>query len=141
MIVLYKDRKVEDGQEVQIYKNLHNDMYSIRCPFTRLVLAHGFDFLLKEAFPIVSEKGRQKVNKEQRKSVHAYVQGKIYTKTFLYKFYELDTLHYNPYITSQFMLWRNKISFDGGDLYFHKDSVKVGVTEEESRRIRFRGLT
>lgn len=117
MIQSYKDRSVSPNKIVQVYRNLNNNSFSIRCSKSKLVLAHGNDFIIKNAFSKVSESGRQRVIKEGRKNVHAYVEGEI--SEDVVKDYEiLDELYYNPYGQANFTLKNNKCKFVSGDLYF-----------------------
>lgn len=60
---------------VQVYRNLHNDMWSIRDFNTGLVLGHALAVTLTDAKFVVREAGRQRVLQEQRKNVHAFVEG------------------------------------------------------------------
>jgi hypothetical protein len=60
---------------VDVYRNLAKNCFSIRECKTRLVIAHVQTTTLHNAKFIVSEPGRQRVLKERRKNVHAYVRG------------------------------------------------------------------
>ena len=74
----YKQRTVEIGELVDIYKNLNiNNGYSIRCSKTEIVLAHCSSVHLKNARFVVSESGRIKTVQERRKRVHAYIRGEL----------------------------------------------------------------
>lgn len=59
----------------QVYRNLHNDMWSIRNAATGLVIGHALFVKLVTPKFIVREAGRQRVLQEQRKNVHAFVEG------------------------------------------------------------------
>lgn len=61
----------------QVYRNLHNDMWSIRNAATGLVIGHALFVKLVNPKFIVREAGRQRVLQEQRKNVHAFVEGGI----------------------------------------------------------------
>lgn len=99
MIKPYKNRGVNYGQKVLVYKNLHNGLYSIMCPKSRRVLAHGTDFNLVDCHFRVSEAGRQRVIKEKRKNVHAFVIG-IYTDGVRERV--KIPVSYNPYESNKF---------------------------------------
>ena len=71
---------------VQVYRNLNNGLISIQDLSTGLVLGHASAVDLKEATFIVREAGRQQVIREQRKNVHAFVQGKV-----------VDVLNFQPF--------------------------------------------
>lgn len=106
MLEMYKGRKMEVMQEVKVYFNLHKKMFSVKCAETGLVLAHGNDIVLAEPKFEVHQKGRERVIKEQKKNVHAYVTGKILQASPL----PLETsegmkeVYYNPYKTDKFLL-------------------------------------
>jgi len=59
----------------EVYKNLHNGMWSIRDAESKLVVGHAKALELVEAELKVSEAGRQRVIREGKKNVHAYIKG------------------------------------------------------------------
>lgn len=72
----YKQRSVVPGQRVKVYRNLHRQgQFSIMDAATGLVLGHGPVVLLSDAKYYVSEAGRQRVLRENKKYVHAWVEG------------------------------------------------------------------
>ena len=73
----YKGRGVVSGQEVEVYRNLHNGRISIRDAKSKLVLGHADEVMLIGAQFRVSEAGRQRVLREGRKNVHAVVRGRL----------------------------------------------------------------
>lgn len=90
-------QELHGGKPVQIYFNLHKKCYSVRCMKTRLVLAHlaqDSNILLQDVKYKVSEAGRQRVLREGRKNVHAFVQG-IIAPYIGYKM-EMIQAEYNP---------------------------------------------
>jgi hypothetical protein len=68
----YKDRAV-GLSESEVYFNLHKHLFSM--VQDDLVVLHSESIVLTEAVFKVSEKGRQRVLREQRKHVHAKVYG------------------------------------------------------------------
>lgn len=108
MLKSYKNRELFDNQLVEVYRNLHNGLFSIRDPKTKLVLAHGEDFLLKNCIEKISETGRQKVIRERSKNVHAYIVGNIVLKPNLKHDVELNEISYNPYKDKHFILKETK---------------------------------
>tara|TARA_Y100001938_G_C8078582_1_gene427678 strand:- start:110 stop:565 length:456 start_codon:yes stop_codon:yes gene_type:complete len=69
---------------VEIYLNLHKTrqegctVYSVRSMETRRVIKHLMgDFFIDKAQFIVSKAGRDRVLKEQRKNVHAFIRGEL----------------------------------------------------------------
>lgn len=89
----YKGRVVDLSRPVYVYKNLHNGLYSIKQ--NGLVVAHsGIVYILQANF-IVNERGRQRVIKEKRKNVHAFVKG--YLSHPLKDKRHINSVTYNPY--------------------------------------------
>ena len=60
---------------VDVYKNLHKDTWSIRNRATGLVVSHSDHVWVEEARFVVQKGGRDRVLREQRKNVHAFVRG------------------------------------------------------------------
>lgn len=88
------------------YFNLHKKVFSLRNTKTRKVFAHAKSLLLTNAIFKVSEAGRQRVLTEQRKNVHAGVQGTLLAsdiEDWLYKPKECREATYNPYKYSTFV--------------------------------------
>jgi hypothetical protein len=91
--------EIDHKRKVFVYKNLHQDCWSIRQD--GLVKAHATEVNLWDCAFQVNAKGRQKVLEEQRKNVHAGIKGYI------------DELHlslpnpievtYNPYKYDSFV--------------------------------------
>jgi hypothetical protein len=96
---IVKNRKLKAGQEVFVYFNLHKKTFSVKDVKSGLVVAHTDSITLEEATFKVSEAGRQRVLREQRKNVHAGVRGK-YTQDSL----EANRgVTYNPYKYDSFV--------------------------------------
>lgn len=115
--VLPKDgRTVKEGDTVKVYRNLHNDCLSI----LKNGLVHGYAqyVALCDVTFQVNEKGRQRVLKEKRKNVHAFVGGRILQGTTIKKlgFDKVEDLYktieeqgyirvkYNPYLFDSFVI-------------------------------------
>jgi hypothetical protein len=61
---------------VDVYWNLHKDCFSIRCRETGRVLYHRTNpFYVRDVSLVVQPAGRERVLREQRKNVHAFVRG------------------------------------------------------------------
>lgn len=95
-------------EKVQVYRNLHKGCWSIKQK--GLVKAHATDVIIHDVRFKVSERGRQRVIRDQRKSVHAYATGYLMFLDHLDKEYDLVRRHwadrnkqdyvnvtYNPY--------------------------------------------
>lgn len=88
------------GRAVRIYFNLHKKSWSVKDKTTNRVIMHCDFIPLKQCSFKVYEKGRQKVIKEKRKNVHAYVDGiiggdfdnsEVYHREFTYNPYKYDS--------------------------------------------------
>lgn len=106
--------------KVKVYYNLHKNCYSIvsleKENYGR-VIKHSNCVPLFDAQFKVSEKGRQRVLREQKKNVHAYVVGtwvdedekfhssthKYYTNFWLTEYFPIKLATYNPYKYSSFV--------------------------------------
>ena len=86
--------------KVKVYKNLTKDTWSIQDYKTRKVVGYSEDIRLENAKFVVSEKTRQRVIKEGKKYVHAFVVGDLVDTIDKYwKLTELyETVRYNPYM-------------------------------------------
>ena len=88
------------GSRVDVYFNLHRKLWSVRSLTTGRVIAHTYGVNLVNVVPRVSEAGRQRVIREQRKNVHAFLRGLISedsnTRT------GGDSVTYNPYRSARF---------------------------------------
>tara|TARA_Y100000034_G_C6819001_1_gene368670 strand:- start:503 stop:883 length:381 start_codon:yes stop_codon:yes gene_type:complete len=92
---------VKDGQSVEIYYNLHKKCFSVRDRKTRRVIAHTDSISLLKATFHVSEKGRDRVRREKRKNVHAFVRG-TYKKLGWSTNSQWFKVKYNPYEYDRF---------------------------------------
>jgi hypothetical protein len=82
---------------VKVYFNLHKKLYSVQ--HKGLVIDHLNEVVLTNAVFKVNESGRQRVLKEKRKNVHAYVIGDIQAGR-IKKGLEIT---YNPYLFENFV--------------------------------------
>ena len=88
----------------QIYRNLHKKgvVYSVRSVKTKRVVTYLSEFVMSNAVFKVSQSGRERVLKEKRKNVHAYIQGELLCGVKPRNVGKLVT--YNPYRFSNFVL-------------------------------------
>jgi hypothetical protein len=85
------------GMKVRVYFNTHKDCLSVQ--HKGKVIAHVKSISLEDVVFKVSESGRQRALREGRKNVHAYVCGKVISKTIQ----KLNMpVTYNPYQYTQF---------------------------------------
>jgi hypothetical protein len=112
MIVPFKDRRIEPGQRVEVYLNLHKSegkigaidkpWYSVRCARTGRVLAHADSLVLDDARFVVNAEGRERVRREKRKNVHAWIAGSV---SFDQPNMDAgDPLFYDPYRVDRFVV-------------------------------------
>lgn len=99
----FKGRTITLGQIVEVYRNLHNGRWSIRDARTKLVLAHADNVRLIGAEFIVNDAGRQRVIREKKKNVHAFIKG-AYMGAPTKRRTVAQEVTYNPYKNGQFYL-------------------------------------
>lgn len=104
MIYSYRGRDLVEGTKVKVYFNLHTHLFSVKDYETGLVLAHGNGILLENVQFKVSEAGRQRVLREKKKNVHAYVIGTFVGAVALQPEGSWVTPYYNPYKVKSFMV-------------------------------------
>jgi len=129
--------------KVEIYRNLNNNKWSIRCSKSNLVLAHATQALLYDAEFVVNEKDRQKVINEKRKNVHAFVRGYLVNwigQTYKDRFVghpiysnhfpsdcdlsNWSEITYNPYCAGYFFdVMTNKPTYNSEYVYFTDSMV------------------
>lgn len=73
---MYKGRTIKPFQEVEVYRNLHTDGFSVRDKATGLVLAHVDTFTITDAKFIVKEAGRLRAIAKRTRNVHAWIEGR-----------------------------------------------------------------
>lgn len=103
MMNILKDKGLETGKKVQVYRNLHKNCYSVRCAKTRRVIGHMRSVVLLYPEFKVNAKGRDRVRELKRKEVHAYVEGFLLANTSDVLSIEGKRIRYNPYINDTFM--------------------------------------
>jgi len=97
--------------KVFVYFNLHRKLFSVKAlegPMKGRVIAHRQHVLLNDATFKVSEAGRQRVIREQRKNVHAGVSGtwfNVAAGNGLHDFVSMNgsAIMYNPYKYDSFV--------------------------------------
>lgn len=103
MFISRSGRNVTEGQKVKVYRNLNKpDFFSICDKKSNLVLGYSKSVTLENAMYIVRESSRQRVLKEKRRNVHAWVEGFLVNSGALPP-EGVRTGYYNPYHTSLFM--------------------------------------
>lgn len=90
-----------ETMKVRVYFNLHKRLFSVQDAKTRRVVQHRFNLVLEDARFIVSERGRQRVLRDRRKNVHAFVEG--YIKPEVPRGRKWRKVSYNPYKAGHFV--------------------------------------
>lgn len=91
---------------VDVYRNLRKHCWSVRNVKSRLVEAHELVVVLTDASFVVSEAGRNRVRREKRKNVHAWVRGHL-IPTVLPDTSNWHRVIYDPYKFETFVLAEN----------------------------------
>jgi hypothetical protein len=104
----YKGRIVELGARVRIHRNLHHSNWSIVAvsgSLKGLVVGHAEQIGVWGPRFIVNEAGRQRVLRDRKKNVHAYIEGSL---SLTIPTDNLLTIRhrvaYNPYRADSFMV-------------------------------------
>ncbi|QIA28665.1 hypothetical protein [Phage f2b1] len=117
MILGYKNRWVEHKQS-KVYYNLHKGLFSLKQ--RGLVVLHTHRVHLTDVTFQVNEAGRQRVLEEQRKNVHAFVNGTFQGVPRYSTVEGFREAYYNPYKTDCFI---DKET--GEELYSAKEAILV----------------
>ena len=104
-----RNGKLNHGDRVEIYRNLHNDTFSIRRNGKVVKhLANSQSIFLKDVKFAVQPAGREKVRREGKKNVHAFIRGTyLAPSTFPHTTSEFkakctEWVSYNPYQDDHF---------------------------------------
>jgi len=120
--------KGHGGKRLYIYKNLHLNLFSVRCEGK--VIDHRDEIVLEDARFLVGQKGRERVIREKRKNVHAGVSGfwaeeweanpEIHMNS-----YTPHKVSYNPYKNETFVLTENYTTIN--EAHFVKLDISSGM--------------
>ncbi|MBV9125686.1 MAG: hypothetical protein JO112_20240 [Planctomycetes bacterium] len=118
--VPYKNRILNLHREVMVYRNLRGRSIGKRWSIMQdgLVVGHAGDVTIKEARFVVREAGRQRVIRDKRKNVHAFVAGKL-TPTWYGG--DFEGVSYDPYTRDCFF------SLYDGRAVYTADFVSLGA--------------
>lgn len=91
--------------QVEVYKNLHKNCWSVRDNKTRRVIGHVRHIHLTDTTLVVRPSGRDRVLREGVKNVHAFIKGTIVTvNESLPDSWGYSTeITYNPYMYDSFV--------------------------------------
>lgn len=85
-------------ERVEVYFNLHKKVWSVRSCKTGKVIKHAPFVQIANPTFVVRPAGREKVRKEKRKNVHAFVRGLLVpSSTMHFRTGERIQVTYNPY--------------------------------------------
>lgn len=107
----FRGRSIDFNKKVMIYRNLHNGMFSVKQD--GLVVAHVDSILLSRGMFKVNVAGRNRVLKEKKKNVHAFVIGHVDSVNVDIDVSNNKAVSYNPY--------------KFGHFYFKSDDSMVSV--------------
>lgn len=113
-------------QRVEVYRNLHNGLMSVR-ECHGIVLTHEREVFVRNANFVVQPAGREKVIRERRKNVHAFVRGELhgFHRGMLLGFDDWQgwsKATYNPYKSATFF------DKDTGDAVHSASKVVITTT-------------
>lgn len=94
--------------KVEVYRNLHKKCYSVRDCKTGRVILHKDVLMLENVKYVVRQAGRERVLKENRKNVHAFVRGKLIDELPAWYYennghWDFGSATYNPYKYKSFV--------------------------------------
>lgn len=129
-MILLKDIKLEDLRDLKVfvYFNLHKKLFSVKSlegEYKGLVIAHSEKVILKDAYPRVSQNGRNRVLSEKRKNVHAGIVGNLVVESNEIKLDIIRELTYNPYSYSTFVYKSDKSEVSQEPLMYLLENKKV----------------
>ena len=92
--------KIDPNKKIEVYFNLHKKTWSVRQ--SGRVVGHTDYIQVKNPQFVVSQKGNERVRREQKKNVHAFVRGYITDSLPLFP-QQQKFVSYNPYKNSSFV--------------------------------------
>ena len=98
----FRTAPLHPGMKVEIYRNLHKGCLSVRHN-GRVIrhLLHGEHLQLEGVTLVVGKAGRERVLREKRKNVHAFIRGTVAAEKTEPRGMPL---HYNPYTTDSWLV-------------------------------------
>jgi len=93
--------KIDPNKKIEVYFNLHKKTWSVRQ--SGRVVGHTDYIQVKNPQYVVSQKGNERVRREQKKNVHAFVRGYITDSLPLFA-KQQKVVSYNPYKNSSFVV-------------------------------------
>jgi len=111
MFMIYRNRSLEMGQTVKVYRNLNNQMFSIVATsgtYKNKVVAHAQTVMLSQVEFKISQAGKRRAVIEKTRNVHAWAVGTIETvDTAQTQQHNLSPISYNPFTSDSFYYKNN----------------------------------
>ena len=97
-------KHIDPTKKVRVYRNLHKKCVSVKQG--GIVRCHSENVVLKDCKFIVSEAGQRRVRNEQKKNVHAFVEGFVVDARRSLELLDFvwSPVYYNPYETDHWQL-------------------------------------
>ena len=94
---------IDPTKKVRVYRNLHKDCVSVK---QGIVKCHANNVVLKDCKFIVSQAGQRRVRDENKKNVHAFIEGYVVSASKANELLDFgwETVYYNPYETDHWQL-------------------------------------
>ena len=115
--------------KVEVYFNLHKRVFSVRSCKTGRVVHHTKNVHIRDPQFVVREGGRQRVLRERKKNVHAFVRGIMFHYHTV--FFAPDTtteVTYNPYKHSTFVIKGTEEAVDKAKIAVLSTNPDEGTT-------------
>ena len=93
--------KIDPLKKIEVYFNLHKKTWSVRQ--SGRVVGHTDYIQVKNPQYVVSQKGNERVRREKKKNVHAFVRGYV-TESLPYMPNRQKFVSYNPYKNNSFVI-------------------------------------
>ena len=93
--------KIDPNKKIEVYFNLHKKTWSVRQ--SGKVIGHTDYIQVKDPQFVVSQKGNERVRREKKKNVHAFVLGYATDSLPLFP-QQQKFVSYNPYKNSSFVV-------------------------------------
>ena len=93
--------KIDPDKKIEVYFNLHKKTWSVRQ--SGRVVGHTDYIQVKDPQFVVSQKGNERVRREKKKNVHAFVRGYVESRLPVFPS-KMRFVTYNPYKNSSFVV-------------------------------------
>ena len=93
--------RIDPNKKIEVYFNLHKKTWSVRQ--SGKVIMHTDYIQVKDPQYVVSQKGNERVRREKKKNVHAFVRGYHMSELPLMPS-QVQFVSYNPYKNNSFVI-------------------------------------